>query len=668
MKVLNICLSLSFNATVLSDPSSFEDSYQNILKKVISFIYTNPQYKISFSFSGPQLEWFEKKHPEFLSILRELISKKQIEITGGGYYNPVFPLLSPIDRTGQIDLLTGELRRMTGKRPRGMSIVSSVWDRTLIPCFANAGMEWVQLDSSLIAPQNLHYLPLVLNEQGKIIRVIAAGRDLDQAVEKQISADSFISSVIKKVEKTVKNDSYKDSTNERIVYFYAEPETALKLIQNGWFEDFYSTAVSDFSSKVKLSLPTEYIHRCEEVIPAFVGAGIRNDVAKWCTVPYEAVETKNSWPVTINDFLLTYGRCQALYNREQYISMLISNCHGDKARKNAARQALWKAQAGEALICSPQGIFANNALRQTAYKYLTEAEKYIREAGDFKENVTSFDYNCDGHNEYICMMEKYTACISLRAGEINELNITGNYADNLRRLSKFDKVTDDYERGLFIEHVFDKSEFSDYKKGTPTGCGIFSKVLFKEVEFNSSKKEIKLKGEGTYSNLNLPVSLRKKYLMNSNGFTVQYILKNEGPIAFKGNFVVESNFAQTDFTSAETNSYKVDLISNGDGITYDQISKPASQKSISFVQITDSSNNISFVYEPNEEAGICCRPLYFKRPVNNASSNKVSGTTFVASLFWDVDLAAGMEMEKTINFTIITPKKRRQREKKSSAE
>ena len=154
MKVLNLCLSLTANSTVLSTSLTFEQQYQKIYKKLIAFLYQNPTAKFSFSFTGLQLEWFEKAHPEFLQILHELVARKQIEILGGGYYNPVFPLLSPVDRAGQIELLTVELRRITGKRPRGISVLSSVWDRSLIPCFQNCGMEWVQLDSSII-PENM---------------------------------------------------------------------------------------------------------------------------------------------------------------------------------------------------------------------------------------------------------------------------------------------------------------------------------------------------------------------------------------------------------------------------------------------------------------------------------------------------------------------------------
>ena len=79
MKFLNICLSLTVNSTVLSSSSTLEQQYQSVFKPVISYLYENPSKKISFSFSGPQLDWLEKNHVEFLTLLRELINKKQVE-------------------------------------------------------------------------------------------------------------------------------------------------------------------------------------------------------------------------------------------------------------------------------------------------------------------------------------------------------------------------------------------------------------------------------------------------------------------------------------------------------------------------------------------------------------------------------------------------------------
>ena len=79
---------------------------------------------------------------------------------------------------------------------------------------------------------------------------------------------------------------------------------------------------------------------------------------------------------------------------------------------------------------------------------------------------------------------------------------------------------------------------------------------------------------------------------------------------------------------------------------------------VSFAQITDIKNNISFVFEPNESAGILCRTVNFLRPSLNGTQ-KVFSTSFAASLFWEIDLPGGFEVEKTINCTIIPAKKRK---------
>lgn len=264
-------------------------------------------------------------------------------------------------------------------------------------------------------------------------------------------------------------------------------------------------------------------------------------------------------------------------------------------------------------------------------------------------------------------MKQYNACVSLAGAQISELDIihnTGNYADSPSRIKQFDKFEDKYHRGLFVDHLFSQDEYAEYKKGTPTGSGIFSQVIFKQLDFDAHRHEIKLSGSGTFSPIHANVTLVKKYIANSNGFAIQYILKNESPFDLKGVFVVESNYAQTDFSSVRANSYKVEVITNEEKSEVEVKDSPRSAKKISYAQITDTSNDISFVYEPNEHCDIVCMPIIFRRPSSTSESLTVSGNAFVASLCWNIELEAGKEIEKTINYSIIIPKKKSR--KKSS--
>lgn len=666
MNKLNICLYVTASSSVLSHTSDFETKYQKIYRHIVSFLFENTRNKMAVSFSGPLFSWIEKEHSEFTQLLSKISGRKQTEVIGGGYYNPIFPLLFPQDRTGQIELMTSELRKAVGKRPRGMTLFNSIWDTNLVPCFYSCGMEYVFLDSSLIPKERRCFLPLIVNEQGKSLNILSVNREF--IPNPLIEPKEYLRNLFDTINYLTKDDEYNSITDERVVVIKIDENQFEKLYNSNWLKKMYQTAQEYFTDSINITLPLEYLHRSDFKVNSYIPAGIQTDVAKWAKSPYKAQENNSNFQTTIFDFLLTYKRNHALYNRMLYISILVNQCKGDKIRKKIARERLWIAQSGEGYVCNPDGVFANNAVRQYAYRNLTEAEKLIREASginNFKEDATNYDYNGDGLTDYIFAMKQHNSCVTPKGAQICELDVmhnTGNYADSPNRIMQFDKVDDKYERGFFVDHLFTPEQFIDYKKGTPSGNGIFSQVLFKEDDFDSYRHEIKLSGKGLFSQLNIPVTLKKKISANSNGFMVQYILKNEGPFDIKGNFVVESNFTQTDFSSAKANSYKVEVISNAKAETID-VNTSKSLRKISYVQVTDTSNDISFVYQPNEDCDLFCMPLVFRRPSSSSDIPQISGTAFVNSLCWNVELTPGMEIEKNIDFTIIIPKKRRQRAK-----
>ncbi|WP_294429955.1 alpha-amylase/4-alpha-glucanotransferase domain-containing protein [uncultured Treponema sp.] len=662
MKVLNICFYITGRASILSHHEEFEEKYQNIYKNMVSFLFEEPDSHFSLSFSGPLVSWIDREHSEFTQLISKLIGKKQTEIIGSGYYNPVFPLLFPQDRSGQIDLMTAECRRCVGKRPRGMTVFNSVWDNNLVPCFQSCGMEYLFLDSSLIPKEKQCYLPLLLSEQGKSISVLPVSREFIPNM--LIAPREYLRNLFDTINYLTKDDSYNILTDERVVAIKIDEHQFKKLYESKWLAKLYATAKEYFSDSVKITLPIEYLHREQTRVPSYIAAGIQSDVAKWARKPYEESVEHYSSRASIFDFLLTYRQNKALYDRMLYISLLINQCKGDKARKKIAREKLWIAQSGEGYICDPNGVFANNAVRQHAYRNLTEAEKLVRDAQKdaFNETVSSYDYNGDGFNEYICAMKQYNACISLHGAQISELDIihnTGNYADSPSRIKQFDKVDDKYQRGLFVDHLFSLEEFAEYKKGVPTGSGIFSQTIFRQADFDAHRHEIKLSGTGEFSSINAKVTLVKKYIAKSGSLTVQYILKNDSPFDLKGVFVVESSYAQTDFSSVKANSYKVELVSNDEAGEIDAKESPRSVKKVSYLQITDTSNDILFGYEPNEICDIVCLPMIFRRPSVGSDVPTISGNSFVASLCWNIELMAGKEIEKNITYSITVPKKKR---------
>ncbi|QTQ14015.1 DUF1926 domain-containing protein [Treponema parvum] len=656
MDKISICFVLSSDHSQAEVSDNFLKNYKLIYKPLVSFLYTHPECKITFSFTGEQISWYKKNYPEFLKLVGELSGRKQVEVLGGGYYDPVFPLLYPVDRAGQIELLSSEIRKTIGKRPRGLQVCASSWDPSLVSGFQVCGMEYVILDSSLIPSSKQYYLPIIAADKGKTLCILSNFKDF--IPDADLSPALYIKNMVATIKKNTKDELFSEDEadeKDRIVPVVLRKRLLAELLKNDWFENFLDEIKN--TESVQLSLPLNCRRNAKTFIPAYIPAGISEEFSLLSSIPFLTVNNKKKTAATIYDFLRTYPRQQALYNRMLYVSMLLNQSHGDKMRKKLAREKLWESQNGKTFICCPESISNNARRRLVAYKNLAEAEKLLRDSSDFRESITNFDYNCDGINEYLCQMKQYNACIGLYGGSVFEFNImknTGNYADNLSRIERFDGYSDKYERGFFIDSLFDGDEFDLYKKHRPTGGGLFPSKKYDQLSFGSKRNEIRLKASGLFSAMKQPVSLLKNYFMTSSGMMVQYILKNESQSPLFAKFVVESNFARPD----ETFRYSLKVVSKAVSKDLDASAEDTRLiNNVSVVQTTDLTNDISFIFEPNENATLSYSQISFMRP-DASGDNVKAGMTLTEAFCWDIKLDAGMETEKTINFSIVPRKKK----------
>ena len=663
MNPIYVCFSLKSFTNTFTALDEFDKDFQSVYKPLARFLYSHQSFSFSLSFTGPQLQYFRKKRNEFFSIIKQLVERKQVEILGGGFYAPVLPLLFPVDRTGQIDLLSAEIRQTTGKRPRGISLFEDCWDSSLVNSLQTCGIEYSLLESSLIPPDKRRFLPIIMTDLGKSIDIYPYYDNL--LPENETTPEDFIKNIIKQVEKVEKKDTYLQYEPERIVNISFSHEQLSHLLEKNWFEELYSYLENN-ETRIKISTPYIYGKNISTRIAYNISGGINSTIAKWTNQTVQDAENKQNYPVTVFDFMNSYRLSHNLYNRIMYISMLINMYKNDKMRKKSAREKLWQAQNGIALICNPKGIFFNSKERQLAYKNLMEAEKILREDSNFKESVNCFDYNGDGLCEYVCRMENYFSYITLMGGAIQELDIlknTGNYADNFSRETEYDGYSDDYERGLFIDHIFTEEDFDKYISGQPAGDGVFSKIRYSELKYAQNHHEVQLFAEAIFKPTKQKLYLRKKYIINSTGMIIQYILRNDSEKPFKAVFAVENNFSHTNFNADNITYYNLEVIDNDEKFVIEteksteSLNRNNKLSKVNTIRLTDSESGISFGLEPNENCNFCYYPMIFKRPGFDETQIVPVHMTFVNTMFWNVEIEPGKETEKTINFTITTVKK-----------
>ena len=104
--------------------------------------------KCSAHFSGCLLDWIFEHHPEFIDHSERLVDRGQVEMVGGGYYEPIVALLPERDQRAQLDLMNRTLEKTFGRRPVSLWLTERVWEPQLPAVLAPAGIRAVFVDDS----------------------------------------------------------------------------------------------------------------------------------------------------------------------------------------------------------------------------------------------------------------------------------------------------------------------------------------------------------------------------------------------------------------------------------------------------------------------------------------------------------------------------------------
>ena len=231
-----LCFSLKSVSSSMVSSENFDRNYQSVYKPLIKFLFSHPDFKFSFAFSGNQIQYFKKRKNEIISILKQLAERNQIEFLGGGYYSPILPLLYPVDRNGQIDLLSAEIRQTFGKRPRGISLFADCWDSSLVNNVHTCGLDYVVLDSTLISKDKQKYLPIIMTDLNKSVDIFPY---YDEFIpSKEISVQEYVSNIIKNVEKIERKDVHFQLDVDRIININLSHKNIEELCECKWFDAF----------------------------------------------------------------------------------------------------------------------------------------------------------------------------------------------------------------------------------------------------------------------------------------------------------------------------------------------------------------------------------------------------------------------------------------------
>ena len=503
----------------------FEYIYNNKIRPFVSTLYRYSNIQAVLHYSGVLLYWVERTHPEFFMLIEDMVARKQAEILGGGFYEPMFPIIPLQDRIGQIELLTTYLRRHFGKRPQGCWMPFMAWEQHLANAISASDMNYTFLSQKQFTQAGMTetelFSPCITEDQGRLITIFP----VSTSVEEDLTVKSF-SHVFIELKKKF-DESKSISAESKIVCVFPEtvssaPEEAPETVWNRFFEE-----ISLSKNIVETVLPSK-------ILKNTTSFSVNFKKLKKASFPNSSA-LENGY--SSRRFLIEHDEANCIYSKMIFTNMLINQLKGDKSRKLNAKEELWKAQ--DSCFFSPGSGHLRGELRKAAYSSLIRAERLTREKEKFIASLIQYDFDFDGIKEFLYQDQLINCYIQLKGAGIFEFDYLPkdwNYLDcgstsDGRRISFADIITSaDAKIASHTNFSLKKSRF----------C--FNEQYTAEAQEKKGKSCFILPAAGD----SIPfgnIEIKKVYLLKKDTLTVSYTLKNTGKNAQSFLFIPEINLS-----------------------------------------------------------------------------------------------------------------------------
>lgn len=388
MKQIYLGLAIHNHQPLGNFPWVFEQAYQQAYLPMVEVLERHQSVCLSLHYSGCLIDWLEQNHPEFLDRLATLVSRKQVEIMGGAYYEPILSAIPDADKLGQIDKMTVFIKEQFGDNPTGMWLAERVWEPHLAKTLAEAGMEWTLVDDNAFKSLGLDGKDLfgyyLTEEQGHSIKVFPISKYLRYSIPWH-GVEEVLNYLDKEASDKEGKIAILGDDGEK---FGVWPGTYEYCWQKGWVEKFFTEleANQDWLHTVPLG---EYARRFPPLGRIYLPCAAYDEMLEW-SLPADKswkytnlkhqLEAEGRQDITQfmysgiwRNFLVKYPEINRMHkkmlrvHRKVYQARVIS-------RGDCGLEELWKAQCN----CPYwHGVFGGIYLadiRASTYEHLIKAE------------------------------------------------------------------------------------------------------------------------------------------------------------------------------------------------------------------------------------------------------------------------------------------------------
>ncbi|NLC11000.1 MAG: DUF1926 domain-containing protein [Firmicutes bacterium] len=381
----------------------FENAYDHAYKPFLEVLVKYPGVKVSLHYSGVLLQWMERNKPEIFTLLQELIKRGQVEMMGGGFFEPILPIIPQEDQQGQITALSRYLEDKLGARARGLWLTERIWEPHLAASIAKAGLEYVVVDDAHFKELGYNDSDLTgyykTEEEGYPLHIFPISEELRYLIPfepPERTLDFFRSRLCSWDKKIIvlADDGEK---------FGVWPGTWQHVYSDGWLERFF-TMLQENSSWLKTITFSEVLNKFAPKGLVYLPTAAYREMKEW---------SGGFW----RNFLIRYPESNRMHKKMLAVRSIIQQMPEGKNKDDA----MWELWQGQCNCAYWHGVFGGlylNFLRSAVYSHLLKAEQIALEA-QFKKSwvqVEEKDYDYDGFPEIVCRTKDLTLLLSPHKG------------------------------------------------------------------------------------------------------------------------------------------------------------------------------------------------------------------------------------------------------------
>ena len=153
----------------------FAQAAERAYDPLLAALERHPLVRLALHYSGPLLDWLAANQPEHLDRLADLVTREQVELLTGGYYEPILVSIPTDDKIGQLRKMGEYLQDRFGTMARGAWVAERIWEPHLPKSLAEAGVEYTVLDDTPFKMAGLRdddlFGAYVTEEEGSTLQV-----------------------------------------------------------------------------------------------------------------------------------------------------------------------------------------------------------------------------------------------------------------------------------------------------------------------------------------------------------------------------------------------------------------------------------------------------------------------------------------------------------------